>query len=395
MVIEFNVKTTSFSGARLGEITRWTRDGGKSNNFLSTPIRTPGYMLYTRAGHIPHLSFDVVEKHLKFRQAPVLQIVFPSIDHVVEQIGLLGGIRIFCALQGIMEDSPIHLSLLDPLGKRESGFNTEKSVAIWGRSGRRNIDLEIFRILLDNIVVDSFTTIHDYDTVEKCSNKRLTKANFRTFRFCDQICKMNRPENKFMCIGGGHSIFHRQDQAKKLATLNFAADSFAFSIDISLLSIESKKIVDHDLSHKSEADAILVSQINELPIEKVRLVEGPLDPGQIFHLTQLGIDLFDSSYSIMLSEQGKAFRLHDEFPNTNSMPFFDVIDFTDDRHQDDFSKVFQDCPCYSCVNYTRAYIHHLRNTKEMLAEILLSVHNLSEFDLMFEKIREHLTKNLD
>ena len=82
--------------------------------------------------------------------------------------------------------------------------------------------------------------------------------------------------------------------------------------------------------------------------------------------------------------QAKAFKLVDDYPHSDA---FDLVDFheakyisfifpennSSSRYTDKMTPLFDDCPCYACQNYTRAYLHHLTNTKEMLGMILLTM----------------------
>ncbi|KAI5730575.1 hypothetical protein M8J76_015295 [Diaphorina citri] len=63
------------------------------------------------------------------------------------------------------------------------------------------------------------------------------------------------------------------------------------------------------------------------------------------------------------------------------------------RYVADFTPILADCECLTCQHHTRAYIHHLLNTKEMLAPVLLSIHNLHHYFKFFETIRESIKTN--
>jgi len=51
------------------------------------------------------------------------------------------------------------------------------------------------------------------------------------------------------------------------------------------------------------------------------------------------------------------------------------FNITGARYRRDFSPVDADCDCYTCANYTRAYLHHLFKAKEILAATLCTIHN--------------------
>ena len=90
------------------------------------------------------------------------------------------------------------------------------------------------------------------------------------------------------------------------------------------------------------------------------------------------------NYLYGLIFQAKAFKLVDDYPHSDA---FDLVDFHEakyisfifpennpfSRYTDKMTPLFDGCPCYACQNYTRAYLHHLTNTKEMLGMILLTM----------------------
>jgi tRNA-guanine family transglycosylase len=52
--------------------------------------------------------------------------------------------------------------------------------------------------------------------------------------------------------------------------------------------------------------------------------------------------------------------------------------------------MIEGCECYTCKNYTRAYIYHMLEVKEMNATILLAIHNVHQYDFLFKMIRENV-----
>ena len=53
----------------------------------------------------------------------------------------------------------------------------------------------------------------------------------------------------------------------------------------------------------------------------------------------------------------------------------------------DFTTLDEECDCYACKNYTKAYIHHLIKNKEILGVRLLSIHNLRFLTKLMERVR--------
>lgn len=60
------------------------------------------------------------------------------------------------------------------------------------------------------------------------------------------------------------------------------------------------------------------------------------------------------------------------------------------RYQEDFDPLVRGCSCYCCKNHTRAYVHHLLVTNELLAGVLLMIHNFEHYFGFFHSIREAL-----
>ncbi len=108
----------------------------------------------------------------------------------------------------------------------------------------------------------------------------------------------------------------------------------------------------------------IVRWINEeLPANKPKHLLGISEPNDIFAAIEMGVDTFDCVSPTRVARNGAAYTLDGRF-NVSAAKY--------DR---DFSALDPDCDCYTCNNYTRAYLHHLFKAKEMLASILVSLHN--------------------
>lgn len=63
------------------------------------------------------------------------------------------------------------------------------------------------------------------------------------------------------------------------------------------------------------------------------------------------------------------------------------------RYRDDFGPLVEGCGCYCCKNHQRAYLHHLLVTNELLASVLLMVHNTAHYLGFFAALRAALAAN--
>uniref|UniRef100_A0A915DJB5 tRNA-guanine(15) transglycosylase-like domain-containing protein n=1 Tax=Ditylenchus dipsaci TaxID=166011 RepID=A0A915DJB5_9BILA len=382
--MKFEVKTSMIESktivGRLGRLVEFTEDNTQS-------VCTPAYMIYTRAGHIPHLTWHVFDKyHSDLSTVSLIDLQYHS---------KIQRMRCWCIkfLQnsGKLAFTSYHM---DQLSAQECGFNKCSSVSIWSKGGRQDISPASLKVALNAIRPHSYSTPFDYDTSRDCKNKRMIKSIERTIDWCDQLCSEKDDDyecSPFLSLGGGFSSHYRSKLAKELCSRAYAK---AFTIDLSSFSLsrpfsqaegENLESVMTNNFDEAEVKLLLADVMTELAPGSARMVEGPFDPHQIFTLIQLGIDIFDSSYAIWLAQQGRGFKLTDDYPSSSSG--FKVVDFNDNRYRNDFTPPF-DCVCYSCINYSKSYLQHLQNAKEMLAQILLVVHNLQEFDKMFARLRE-------
>lgn len=101
-----------------------------------------------------------------------------------------------------------------------------------------------------------------------------------------------------------------------------------------------------------------------LPKDKPRYLMGVGTPIDLVECVARGIDMFDCVLPTRNARNGKAFT-SDGPVNVRSAKF-----------KEDFSPIQSDCDCYTCSNFTRAYIRHLLNIDEILALRLMTTHNL-------------------
>ncbi|WP_245550730.1 tRNA guanosine(34) transglycosylase Tgt [Nocardia paucivorans] len=102
---------------------------------------------------------------------------------------------------------------------------------------------------------------------------------------------------------------------------------------------------------------------DELPEHKPRHMLGISEPEDLFAAVEAGADTFDC---VNPSRVGR-----------NGGIYVDAGRFNIDtrRFRRDFTPIDENCDCYTCANYTRAYIHHLFKAREMLASTLCTIHN--------------------
>ncbi|MBU4189900.1 MAG: tRNA guanosine(34) transglycosylase Tgt [Candidatus Thermoplasmatota archaeon] len=132
---------------------------------------------------------------------------------------------------------------------------------------------------------------------------------------------------------------------------------------------------------KEEMLKILNYTVPLIPVGKPRYMMGLGSPEHILESISLGVDIFDSAFPTRNARHRTAITSHGSF------------EITKKKYSDDFSPVDEKCRCYTCKNYTKAYIHHLFKEKELLGMRLLSIHNLYFILNMMKSARKAIRNN--
>ena len=113
-----------------------------------------------------------------------------------------------------------------------------------------------------------------------------------------------------------------------------------------------------------------------LPENKVRYLMGVGDPIDIIEGVIRGIDIFDCVLPTRIVRHANAFTKYGKINLKNA------------KYKEDFTPLEDNCDCYACKNFTKAYIRHLVTLDEMLGSRLLSIHNLRFLVRLTEDLRE-------
>lgn len=116
---------------------------------------------------------------------------------------------------------------------------------------------------------------------------------------------------------------------------------------------------------KSQLGEIVRWCTEELPADKPKHLLGISEPDDMFEAVAAGVDTFDCVSPTRVGRNGAAYTLDGRFNVKAAL------------YKEDFSALDPDCTCYTCTNYTRAYINHLLRAKEVLGYTLMSIHNES------------------
>ena len=115
-----------------------------------------------------------------------------------------------------------------------------------------------------------------------------------------------------------------------------------------------------------------------LPEDKPRYLMGVGLPEDILEGVERGIDMFDCVIPTRYARSATLFTNRGRIRLTNK------------NYRRDFYPVEPNCTCYTCRNFTRAYLHHLFTSNEVLSAILASIHNVHFYLNMMAEIRESI-----
>ena len=121
--------------------------------------------------------------------------------------------------------------------------------------------------------------------------------------------------------------------------------------------------------------AVLDGLEGALPADRPRYLMGVGTPDDIVEAVRRGIDMFDC---VLPTRSGRTARAYTSGGTLN---------MRNARHAEDPSPVDPACACPTCAGYSRAYLHHLFRTGEMLGPILLSQHNLYFYQRLMADLR--------
>ena len=158
----------------------------------------------------------------------------------------------------------------------------------------------------------------------------------------------------------------RIESARTLADMDF------IGYGIGGLSVGEPKPVMYDLLEKIRP---------YLPENKPRYLMGVGSPDCLIEGVIRGIDMFDCVLATRIARNGSVFTSRGRVVVKNG------------KYAHDFSPLDEACDCYACTHFSRAYIRHLFNAKEITGGRLASIHNLRFLLRMMEEIRQAIAED--
>ncbi len=125
----------------------------------------------------------------------------------------------------------------------------------------------------------------------------------------------------------------------------------------------------------------------ELPENKPRYLMGLGKPEQIVEAVKRGIDMFDCVIPTRNARHGLIYRFRNQSIKGN---FYEQFNIKLAKYKMDTRPMYAKCDCYTCQNFSKAYLRHLFLTKEPLGLRLATIHNLRFYLQLMERIRKSI-----
>ncbi|MDF1498408.1 MAG: tRNA guanosine(34) transglycosylase Tgt [Patescibacteria group bacterium] len=128
-----------------------------------------------------------------------------------------------------------------------------------------------------------------------------------------------------------------------------------------------------------------------LPEEKPRYLMGVGKPEEVVGAVARGIDMFDCVIPTRNARHGTLYKFikkSDKIKVSKSPgKFYEIMHITNEKFKSDKKSIDKNCGCFTCQNYSRAYLRHLFSAKELLALRLASIHNIHFYLELMKRIR--------
>ncbi len=172
-----------------------------------------------------------------------------------------------------------------------------------------------------------------------------------TVEWAKRSLKAHKKEDQilFGVIQGGFYKDLRKEAVERILELDFPG------VTLGGLSIGEEKELTNEMVDYT---------VSLLPENKPRYFMGVGDPLSILEYVRLGVDMFDCVLPTRIAR------------NRSLLTKNGTIKITKSIYKEDFTPIEDDCKCYTCTHYTKAYLNHLFKAKEFLAGRLATIHNL-------------------
>lgn len=202
-----------------------------------------------------------------------------------------------------------------------------------------------------------------------CTHDYMKHSVERTLRWAKRGQSAHRKSDQqalFGIVQGGEFADLREMCAKALVEMDFPGYSIGGT------SVGEPK----DIMYKMIDDAV-----KWLPDHKPRYLMGVGNPIDLIEGAMRGIDMFDCVLPTRVARHGAL------------MTSYGRVNINNEKYKYDFTPLDPECDCYTCKNYTKAYLRHLHKSEELFGKNLLSIHNVRFLLKLSENIRQAIRED--
>ncbi|WP_163930616.1 tRNA guanosine(34) transglycosylase Tgt [Paraferrimonas sp. SM1919] len=214
---------------------------------------------------------------------------------------------------------------------------------------------------LGSDVVMIFDECTPYPATEEEAAKSMRMSARWAQRSRDEFDRLGNKNSLFGIIQGGVYEHLRDESLEVLTSIGF--DGYA----IGGLAVGEPK---------EDMHRILEHTCPKIPEDKPRYLMGVGKPEDLVEGVRRGVDMFDCVMPTRNARNGHLFT-HEG-----------VVKIRNAKHKTDTSPLDPECDCYTCKNYSRAYLYHLDKCGEILGARLNTIHNLRYYQIVMKGLRD-------
>lgn len=339
------------TGARIGRIVT---PRGVVETPVFMPVGTVGSIKALFPELVASLSYPIIlanTYHLLLRPGPDVIEKAGGLHKFINWKGLIltdsGGFQVY-SLSSFRKIKPEGILFKSHIDGTEYFLTPESSLEI--------------QLKLNSDILMVLDTCIPYPS-DRTETTKLTQLTHEWALKSLEFWEKNKKEGKalFGIVQGGMYEDIRRESAKFIRTLPF--NGYA----IGGLSVGEPS----ELRNK-----MLEIALCELPEEAPRYLMGVGTPLDLVEAAIRGVDMFDCVLPTRNARRGTLFTSRG------------IVSIKNSKYKEDFTPLDPECNCYTCRNYTKAYLRHLFLAKELLIYCLLTLHNLTYYAKIVKQIKE-------